>query len=406
MHHGKPNNSVVSEVAFLFGLGVLLPMAVILSLIFARFRLPTVLAYLLAGMIFGPYGAGLVTEVETLNLFAILGIVFLMFFIGLELDPNDLKRLGAKIFTLTVVEVWITFAVGAGLGLILGLSWVTSVFVGSITAITSTAVVGKLLIDRGRLRSDMGHIIMGIMVVEDFVAVLLILILPQIALFGQVELVSVLSLLTKGILLLTLIVVFSVTLAPKLINYISQFEVQFSEISLLSALSLGIFFSYLSVVLGFSPAIGAFLTGLLIRGKQSKFLLSKIIPIKDLFIVLFFVSMGTLIQVSSLLQELVPIFVIAAGATAAKIVAGWFIVQVAGLKVSSREVGLTLTPIGEFSFVLAKEGAVLSSVKSTLVSMTGAIVILTVIISAIGLRGNSTQVANEQYKLSATTDVE
>lgn len=395
---------MVSEIAFLSSLGVLLPTAVVLSLIFAKLRLPTVLAQIFTGMSLGPNGLGLVTELETLNLLAVLGIVFLMFFVGLELDPSELRRLGFKIIILSLIQMLVTFVIGLALALAVGFSWVTAVFVGSIMAITSTAIAAKLLLERGRLHQETGHVIMGLSVVEDFIAILLILVLPDVALIGKIELNRILGLLFRGILLFVLIIAFGLMIAPRMINFISQFEVEFSEITILSALALGIFFSYVSTQLGFSPAIGAFLTGLMIRGKQSKFLTSKILPIKDLFIVLFFVSMGTLIQVGSLLTELVAVVILGTGALFGKMIGGWLITRLGKLKASGTEVGLILSPRGEFSLVLAKEGARTGAVSTALFSVTGALTIFTVLMSALGLRIIAARAAEEEYKLHGRKD--
>ena len=215
----------------------------------------------------------------------------------MELDPRDLRRIGVKALALTFVEFLIALAAGVLSGLAIGWGLRESLFLGAVLGISSTAIVGKMILDRrGESGEDLASAIMAVLIIEDVIAVFLLLLTPELVVGNQVQTSTVALLAIKGILLVVVTVGFGRLAAPHIINWVSQYEVDVGETTFLLALSFGFLFGVLSAYLGFSPAIGAFLMGLTLLGKHSRYVKEKISPIKDLFIVFFFVSMGTLID--------------------------------------------------------------------------------------------------------------
>lgn len=364
---------MASDVIFLTDLGLIAIVAFGLSIIFARLGLPIVVGQLIAGILIGPYGFGLISNIEVVELLASLGIVLLMFVIGLELNPSQLFRLGTKVLIITSIEMGFSFVVGLMIGTMLGFGPVASLFLASVLSISSTAIIGRMIISQWRIKESQSHLMMGLLVVEDIVAIVLMLILPSLAITGQVPLLDVFLLPLKGLLLFALIAAFGYFVAPRLLNFISQYEIDLGEASFLLALGLGFFFGVLAAHLGYSPAIGAFLAGLMVVGKPSKFMLGKLAPIRELFVTLFFISMGSAIDVRIALPFIPILVLIIILSILSKLVGGWLGALVAGTRVGAPIFGLTLIPRGEFSFIITKLGidvGVLDPVVYTLVGIT------------------------------------
>lgn len=254
-------------------IGVAVGAALLLSLLFNRMGLPMIVGQIFAGMIVGPFGLGLIQNLEAINVLASLGIVLLLFAVGLELDPRDLRRVGFKALLLTIVEFSVTFVAGTVSGLALSWSLQQSFFLGAVLSISSTAIVGRILMDR---RTEQGErvtsTIMAVLIIEDVAAILLLLVAPELGTGNQVSLLRVSFLALEGIVLALVTVGFARFIAPRVINLVSQHDLEIGEAAFLLALSFAFLFGVLSAYLGFSPAIGAFLIGLTLLGKHSRYI--------------------------------------------------------------------------------------------------------------------------------------
>ena len=355
--------------------------ALVLSLLFYRLGLPMIVGQLVAGMLVGPSGFGLIQDLTAIDLLASLGIVMLLFVIGLELDPRDLRKIGARALVLTIVEFTVAVAVGAFSGLAIGWSLQESLFLGTVLGISSTAIIGKMILDRrAESGEDMASAMMAVLIIEDVVAVFLLLLTPQYTVGNQVQASLVALLAAKGVLLIIVTVGFGRFVAPRVINWVSQYEVEVGETAFLLSLSFGFFFGVLSIYLGFSPAIGAFLMGLTLLGKHSRYVKEKISPVKDLFIVFFFVSMGTLIDPVSALALGPGLVLIMVAAVVSKFAGGYAGSRLSGLGVPV-VVGRVLVPRGEFSLVLAKAGVDAAVVPTEIYPIAGFAVLVTAIIA-------------------------
>src|SRR6266481_9317796 len=340
-----------------------------------------IVGQLVAGMVVGPFGLGLIRDTTAIDFLSTLGIILLLFVIGLELDPRHLKSVGLKAVVLTTVEFLVAFTVGVLSGLAAGWNLGTSLFLGSVLGLSSTAIVAKIVADRNHEQGEnLAATIMMVMVVEDLIAVFLLFLTPELASGNQVQASAFLIVTGKAGFLFLTTFGFSRYIGPRLINRVSQYEIEVGEISFLLALSFGFLFGVISDYLGFSPAIGALLVGFFLPVKQSRYVREKILPLKDAFIVFFFLSMGTLIDTSSALSIGLPLVVILTGAVLGKLAGGFFGARLARIG-RPVLVGSILVPRGEFSLILAKTGVDAGLVGPQLYPVAGLAVLVTALAS-------------------------
>jgi len=368
---------VSSEVAFLTDLGLIASLTLILSLIFIRLKLPIAIGHLIVGMLIGPYSLNLIQDIDIINLMASLGIILLLFVIGVEMDPNQLKRVGVKVLTLASIEIAVCIVAGLMVGIFLGLSWIEALFLASILSISSTAIVVKMIPEVRELSEGDRHLIVGIMLMEDILVVILLILLHSLAVAGRVSLPDLAFLALKGFVLVLIIVSLSHKFIPKLIDLVRRYEKEAGEASLLLSLGLGFFFAIIATYFGYSPAIGAFTVGLMIRGEQSCFIFGKISPFMNLFMIIFFISMGALIDPKVFLNPGFPLILIVMVGIMSKFIGGWLGARACKMNGKEWVVGLTIVPRGEFSFVFAGIGLSLGVITLSMYSFVGIVVLIT-----------------------------
>lgn len=375
------------EFSLLLNLGLAVFAAFAFSILFSKIRQPVVLGQLIAGIIVGPFGLGLVQDLGAINLLASLGIVLLLFTVGLELDPLEIRKIGPDSFILAFVELIVTFFSVFAVATLVGLSNIESVFVAAVVATTSTAIMSKIMLESHSFHDKESQMVVTASVIEDFATVFILLLLPGLAAASnQVPPTDLALLIVKGIFLVAVIFGFGWKLAPRIIDRITQSDQEYKETAFLLALSFGFVFAVLASFLGFSPAVGAFLMGLMIRGKQARFVLDKVGPVKDLFIVLFFVSMGTLINIGAVLTVTLPIIAVLATAIAGKFGGCWIGARLSTAKHDATRVGMSMLPRGEFSFIVASEGTGLGVASQILYPLAGLTTLITSTLSSFGLR--------------------
>jgi CPA2 family monovalent cation:H+ antiporter-2 len=375
-------SSPLLNTSFLFDLGIAVAAALLFSLLFYKLRLPMIVGQLVAGMVVGPFGLGLIRDTSAIDFLSTLGIILLLFVIGLELDPRHLKSVGSKAVVLTTVEFLVAFTTGVLSGLAAGWNLGTSLFLGSVLGLSSTAIVAKMVADQIHDQGNLAATIMMVMVVEDLIAVFLLFLTPELASGNQVQASAFLIVTGKAGFLFLATFGFSRYLGPRLINRVSQYEIEVGEISFLLALSFGFLFGVLSDYLGFSPGIGALLTGFFLPVKHSRYVREKILPLKEAFIVFFFLSMGALIDVSTAISVGLPLVVILGAAIFGKLVGGSLGARLAKTG-APLLIGSILVPRGEFSLVLAKAGVDSGLVSPQLYPVAGLAVLATTLASPI-----------------------
>jgi CPA2 family monovalent cation:H+ antiporter-2 len=370
------------ESSFLLELTIIAGSALTFSLIAWRLRLPTALGQLIAGMIIGPFGLKLITNIETVQVMADIGIVLLLFVVGLELDPFRLREIGVKILVFSTTEIVISFLFGAFLGVLLGWSIQESLFLGGIFGISSTAIIVKLLYERRALNETIGRMMCGALVIEDIFAVLILSLISGFVTGNASLSWSILMLTLRGVVLVIVIFVCGFYLAPRVIDQISQLEVDVDEAGFLFSLSLGFGMAVLSLILGFSAAIGAFLIGLFTLGKRARFMFEKIYPIRDLFIIIFFVSMGMLVDTSLFLNPAIvlPTIVLA---FAGKYVGSYVAALLSGQKNLAGDIAASMNPRGEFSLIIAREASLTGFARALIYPIAGTVVLATTLVSTL-----------------------
>ncbi|HEY7095339.1 MAG TPA: cation:proton antiporter [Terriglobales bacterium] len=320
-----------------------------------KLRQPLILGYVAAGVVVGPFTPGpRLSEVHVLELFAEVGVILLMYSIGIEFSIRDLMRV--KWVALFGAPLGILFSIGLSLlvGQLLGWSAPQSIAIGAAVSVASTMVLSRLLIDSGELQAEHGRIMIGITLVEDFAVVALTVLLPSLRTLEGGELLAVGLSILKGILILTPIAVLSFKLVPPLMSWVSR--TRNDELFLLVALALGFATAAFSEAVGLSLAVGAFLAGVVISGsEQAHDTLARVLPIRDAFVALFFVTIGALINPRILLSE--PALLLE---LLALIIVGKFLIWLAVVRLfryslqTALLVAVGLTQIGEFSYVLIR----------------------------------------------------
>jgi len=360
--------------------GIAVAAALLVSLLFYRLGLPMIVGQLVAGMLVGPFGLGLIHDTGAIDFLATLGIILLLFVVGLELDPRKFGKVGSRVLILSTVEFLVAFSVSVLSALSAGWDLGTALFLGSVLGLSSTAIVAKLILDRFPEHDENFTALMMVMVVEDVIAVFLLFLTPELAGGRQLQVSGLLFIASKGFFLFLASFGFGRYLGPRLINKVSQYELEIGEVAFLLALSFGFLFGVLSDYLGFSPAIGALLVGFFLPVKQSRYVREKILPLKDAFIVFFFLSMGTLIDTSTALSLGLPLMIILVGAVLGKLAGGVFGSRLARIG-RPILVGSILVPRGEFSLVLAKTGVDAGLVGPQLYPVAGLAVLVTALAS-------------------------
>ncbi len=395
------------EFSLLLNLGLAIFAALAFSVLFSRIKQPVVVGQLIAGIIIGPFGLGLIQDLTTINLLASLGIILLLFVVGLELDPIEIRRIGRESIVLAGVELAVSFGSVFAVSLLVGLTYIEAVFAGFVVATTSTAIMSKLLLESKGLKARESHLVLTASVMEDFATVFILLLLPGlVAANNQVSGADLAVLAVKGFLLLGVIFGFGWRVAPRLIDRMSTNDQEYKETAFLLALSFGFAFALISSYLGFSPAIGAFLMGLMIRGRQARFVLDKIGPVKDLFVVLFFVSMGTLINIGALAVLTLPILAVLGTAIFGKFFGCWLGARLSASRLEAKKVGISMLPRGEFSFIVAREGTGLGVALQLLYPLAGLTTLISSILASVGLRLIKTKNSDLTYLVTHSVAME
>ena len=404
---------VASETAFLLDLGVLTAAALVFSLLFVRLKLPVVSAQILAGMVVGPYVLGWVVDPSVVTQISSIGIVLLLFIIGLELDPIELQRVAGRVLLLTVAEVAVSFAFGLAASYLLGLGAVQSLVFAMAASISSTAIVGKIILERRMFSANESKTLVGLMIMEDIIAVGFLIVLstmaPGAASTPAEGLSTVIITGLGGVSLLAVGYVVARFFAPFVIDHLASYEIESEEIPFLFALALGLLFGVLAASLGYSPGIGAFIIGLSIRGKQSRFLFEKVSTLKDLFLVLFFVSMGSLINPFPALSLGLPIVAVLVLLVVGKFAGGYAIGGIlgggrSGLSSPPAAYGAWLIPRGEFSFVIGQFALSVGLIGLDLFSLVGLSVLVTAIVGPFLQRFTGPKLAAVDHALKPQVD--
>lgn len=335
---------------------ILVAVAIPVVLATQRFRIPSVVGFLLTGLAIGPHGLRLIGDRSSISGLAEVGVVLLLFTIGLELSLNRIIRLGRTVFQGGGLQVLGTIAAVLLVSLLLGESPATGVLYGALVALSSTAIVLKLYTDRGELDTSHGRIAVAISLFQDLCVVPLMLLIPLLA-SATLGTTAALRDLTAGVVVLGALVLSGPVLVPLILERVAT--IRNREIFTLCILFLGLGAAFLTASFGLSLAIGAFIAGLVISeseyGMQA---LSDVLPFRDSFSGIFFISVGMLLELGLLLEKPLPLLAAALGIILLKALVAAAATRTLGRSLEvSIITGLGLAQVGEFSFVLAGTAA-------------------------------------------------
>jgi len=350
-------------------------------------RQPLILGYVFGGLLISPFTPGpSVSDPRSFDLFAEIGVVLLMFSIGLEFSVRDLMRVKWIALLGGPLAVLLFIAMGTGTGVLLDWGVLPSLAVGVVISVSSTMVLARLLLDRGELHSHHGRIMMGLSLVEDLAAVALMVLLPSLGELEPGRFVAIALALGKAALILIPFLYLVSRVVPPVLNRMAR--MRSAELFLLVALAIGLGTAALTQAVGLSLALGAFLAGLIIsESDYAHETLARLLPLRDTFGALFFVTVGGLIDPRSVLDNLVVLAVLVVLIVVGKAVIRAGVVWLFGEPLSTAAlVGVGLAQIGEFSFVLVQVARDAGHVGHDIYSAILAASLLTILINAALMR--------------------
>ena len=394
----KINPLQLPQDAFVTDLAIIMILAGIVTLAFFKIRQPLIIGYLFAGMLIGPLSplwapflsdtgtgegaAGLLSDIGALHVFAEIGVILLLFVIGIEFPFAKIRSIGKVAIGVGTMGLFLTLILVFYVCTMIGLEFMDSLFLAAALSISSTAVIVKVLEEAGKIKRESSILVLGILIVEDVIAVILIASLESIALVGNVSIEGIVAVVVVSIILIVGTFTVGIRTIPKLVDKVAS--AQNREILLLSVLGVCFGYALLANVVGLSVAIGAFLAGVLIAESKSAEV-SKILssPIKDMFVAIFFVSVGALMDISQLENYIfiaIALIAVAMGMKFGGNLLGNFIFKQSRTK-SLRSAFTLAAPRGEFSIIIIKVGVDAGVVSAFLFPLIGMIAIITTFIS-------------------------
>ena len=394
----------MEQLTFLQDLAIVMIVAGLVTILCHRFKQPVVLGYILAGVIIGPHTLPfpLIQDDGAIQTLSELGVIFLMFSLGMEFSLRKLRQVGATALIAATLEIVVMIAVGYGIGRAFHWSNMDSLFLGAIISISSTTIIMRALDELGLRGERFAGMVFGILIVEDVLGIVLIALLSGIAKTGTLQ--SWDAILTMGQLGVFLVVsmVLGFIAVPRIIGFVAKFRS--SEMLLITVLGLCFGFTLLTVKLGFSLALGAFLIGaILAEAKEIGKIGDLMVPVRDMFSAVFFVSVGLLIDPALLIEYALPIGVITVAVILGQVTSYMLGTYAAGhdLRTSAR-VGMSMAQIGEFSFIIAALGLTLKVTSGFLYPIAVSVSALTTLTTPYLIRASNPITAWAEKMLPST----
>ncbi len=355
------------------------------GIIAQQLRQPLLLGYILAGFFVGPFTGGItVSEVHDIELLAEIGVALLLFVLGLEFSLQELQPVRRIALIGTPIQMLLAIGLGLGIGRLWGWSWQEGLWFGAVIALSSTMVVLKTLKERGRLDTLSGRVMIGMLIVQDLAAVPLMIILPRVQ-TPEAGLSMLAWAIVKAAVFLTAMLIIGTRVLPVLLAYIAGWNSR--ELFLLAITALGLGIGYVTYQVGLSFAFGAFVAGLVLSESDYGYqALSDIIPLRDVFGLLFFVSVGMLLNPAFLLANLGTVLLIVLIVAVSKALIFGSLARLFGYgNVVPLALGLGLFQMGEFSFVLARLGVAIQAISDHLYGLILTTAIVTMMLTPAAL---------------------
>ena len=359
-------------------LALILILAGIVTLVFKKLRQPVVLGYIVAGFLAGPNFHYLpsIADPENIDIWAQIGIIVLLFTLGLEFNFKKLLNVGATAFTTALTIALGMIAIGYMAGQFLGFTVFDSIFLGAMLSMSSTMIIIKAFGDLGMQQQKFTQTVFGVLIVQDLLAVVLLVILSSVS-SGSVEGGELLNSVAKLVFFLVLWFVIGTYIIPTFVRSVRRFLN--NETLLIVSMGLCFGMVVIATYAGFSSALGAFVMGSILSSANEVERIERVIqPIKDLFGAIFFISVGMLVNVDTLVQYSAPIIILSL-----IVIIGQSVLATLGMLLSGQPLrtaiqsGFSLSQIGEFSFIIATLGISLGVMNPTLYPIVVAVSVVT-----------------------------
>lgn len=380
------------EESLIFELGIVLFIAFFAALGAKKIGQPVITGYIVAGLVIGPFGLALVKNVSLLESFSEVGVALLMFFLGIEFSVSKFKKIKNAVIFIGTYEVLLNLAGGFLLGSVMGVitayTFKEKLFFACIVALSSSGVVAKLLFELKRTASKDSEILMGVMVYEDFIAVVILGVLSSFSYSNKVGFMSIALPALNALLFYTVFILVGIFVIHKLIDYLAGIESQ----ELFTALMLGLVFltGALAYKFHLSSAAGAFLLGMIITSFDVEQRLHRTVAaFKDIFLIVFFISFGMLLDYRQIPNVIIPVAIAVTASSLLEIIistSGAFFSGFNPKKAFS--IGTSMIARGEYSMIYAALGLAAGAISNNLYQFTGIYVFLMTLIAPIAMKNS------------------
>jgi K+:H+ antiporter len=362
---------------FLRSLTIVLGVAALTTVLFQRLRQPVVLGYLIAGLLIGPHVPfPLVADGDIVRTLSELGVILLMFSLGLEFSLSKLVRVGATAGVTALIQSFLVAWLGFLVGRLFGWSVLESVFVGAMIAISSTTIIAKAF-DEQRIGGRLRELVVGVLLLEDLIAVVFLAALTAIATGAGLSAGALLPTIGRLTAFLVVLVAVGMLLVPRFIRFVVRLDRK--ETTLVASVGLCFATAYLAQTMGYSVALGAFIAGSLVAESGHSPTIERLVePLRDVFLAIFFVSVGMLIDPALALQHWFAIAVFTVLVVVAKVLTVSFGAFLGGTGIRTAvQAGMSMAQIGEFSFIIAGVGVALGATRDFLYPIAVAVSAIT-----------------------------
>ena len=371
----------LESIRLLVDIAIMLFGALIFGYIVSKLKQPVILGYLFAGIIIGPYVLGLIGKVEDVHILAQIGVTLLLFVVGLEFSPKTMKKIWKISVFGGILEMAFVFILGFGVGMLFNLGVVQSVFLGSILSISSTIVVIRVLQNLGEERELAGRIMIGLLIVQDIGVIVFVTVLSNVFIVEANNYLDYLIPIAYNLAFVILILLIGRLVLPRTLKHVSRLKNKSLFLVTILVISLGT--ASFAYMLGVPLALGSFLAGLVIAESEYGLeIVNKIRPIRDIFVIIFFVSVGMSLNIFLIGGNLLLFLVIVL-----TMVVGKFSILLVSSKAlgyttkTALKVGLGMIQIGEFSFIMAELGYLNDLISHELYSYVITTAMITIIIT-------------------------
>jgi CPA2 family monovalent cation:H+ antiporter-2 len=374
----SPSELIIQDFA------VIMVIASVMALISYKLKQPMIMAYIIAGMIIGPFTPpfSLITHVEILHVFAEIGIILLLFVIGMEFPLEKLKNIGKKATVIAVAEASGTFMAGYLVSQALGFGFYDSLFLALAISVTSTVIIMRVLEELGMVKDESTYLIVGIAVIEDIIIVSLLAVLQSVAATGDLSISEIGVSIGLVIAFIVGAIVIGSKIVPRCVDLVGR--TNHNELLIIATLGVAFSLAFIAFKLDISVATGAFFAGVLVAGSKMR-VATKIIstPIRDMFAALFFISVGALMDIKQLPLFIVPAVILVVVSFLAKFITVWAAARAQKFdKQTSLRSGIGLSSSGgELALVAAKGGSDVGATSSFVLPMVGTMTVITTFIS-------------------------